>query len=301
MAQQLPLIPLAEEIIEIAGQEVTLKRGRAIVVKAALADFLDSLAQQQSCATFPDGSPLPDGVRFVHQRGTATVVVLELFPQVREVQWISNLSPQPFGPRTQYEPVTLAFPYIVIFVLFQSGCLTGFQQLFYRAEAISSENDALFFPNLLNVSEGYGQKCWLCLANMTDVSQLPWNKKVHKVLEHVWEAGFNKSSEHFEKNSYWQKTTAARLDLRLNSVESWQAATKEDPLFMLKVKWKPAGLTVGQVVESMLAAGYGAAAIKSSSDLITLICSCAQNHSGQAAPGSSFIRMLLHGQSKTAG
>ena len=301
MAQQRPLIPSAEDIIEIVGEEVTLKRGETVVVKAALGDFLDSLAQQQSRATFADGSPLPDGVRFVHQRGIATVVVLELFPQVREVRWISNQSPQPFGPKTQYQPATLAFPYIVIFVLFQAGCLTGFQQLFYRAEAISSENDALCFPNLLNVSEGYGQKCWLCLANMTDVSQLPWNKKVHRVLEHFWEAGFNKSSEYHEKNSYWQKATAARLDPRLNSVESWQAATEEDPLFMLKVKWKPAGLTVGQVVESMLAAGYGTAAIKSSSDLITLICSCAQTRSGQGAASSSFIRMLLRGQTKTAG
>ncbi len=301
MAEQLPLIPVAEDIVEIVGNEVTLKRGQAVVVKATLTDFLDSLAQQQSWATFPDGSPLPDGVRFIHQRGAATVVVLELFPQVREVRWISSVSPQPFGPKTQYQPVTLAFPYIVIFVLFQAGCLTGFQQLFYRAEAISSQNDALCFPNLLNVSEGYGQKCWLCLANMTDVSQLPWNKKVHKVLEHFWEAGFNKSSEYHEKNSYWQKTTAARLDPRLNSVESWQAATKEDPLFMLKVKWKPAGLTVGQVADSMLTSGCGAAAIKSSSDLITLICSCAGARSEQTLPGSSFIRMLLRGQSKTAG
>lgn len=301
MAQQLPLIPAAEDIIEIVGQEVTVKRGQAIVVKAALPDFVAGVAQQQTCATFPDGSPLPDGVRYFYPRGTAAVVVLELFPQVREVRWISNLSPQPFGPKTEYQPVTLAFPYIVIFVLFQAGCLTGFQQLFYRAEAISSDNDALFFPNLLNVSEGYGQKCWLCLANMTDVSQLTWNKKVHKVLEHFWEAGFNKSSEYHEKNSYWQKTTAARLDPRLNSVESWQAASKEDPLFMLKVKWKPAGLTIRQVIESMLAAGYGAAAIKTSADLITLICSCAQTRSGRALPSSSLIRMLLHGQSKTAG
>lgn len=301
MAQQLPLIPSAEDVIEIVGQEVTLKRGQTVVVKADVDDVFAGVAQQQSYATFPDGSPLVDGVRYFHTRGSAAVVVLELFPQVREVRWISNLSPQPFGPKTEYQPVTLAFPYIVIFVLFHAGCLTGFQQLFYRAEEISSDNDALFFPNLLNVSEGYGQKCWLCLANMTDVSQLPWNKKVRKVLEHFWEAGFNKSSEYHEKNSYWQKTTAARLDPRLNSVESWQAATKEDPLFMLTVKWKRAGLTIKQVVESMLAAGYGTAPIKTSSDLITLICSCAQTRSGQAVPSSSLIRMLLRGQSKTVG
>jgi hypothetical protein len=294
MAQQLSLIPPAEDTIEIAGQEVTLKRGGTVVVKVALADFLDNLAQQQSWAAFPDGSVLPDCVRLIYRRGPATVLVLELFPEVREVRWISNLSPQPFGPGTQYQAVTLAFPYIVIFVLFQSGCLTGIQQLFYRNEAISSENDALYLPNLLNVSEGYGQKCWLCLANMTDLSKLPWNKKVHRVLEHFWEAGFNRSSEHHEKNSYWQKTTAARLDPRLNSVESWQAATKEDPLFMLKIRWKPAELTVAQVVQSMLAAGYGGGSIESCSDLITVVCSSVQPRSRPAlVPG--LIRMSQRG------
>jgi hypothetical protein len=70
---------------------------------------------------------------------------------------------------------------------------------------------------------------------------------------------------------------------------------------MLKVKWKPAGLTVGQVVESMLAAGYGASAIKSSSDLITLICSCSGARPEQTLPRSSLIRTLLGVQSKTAG
>jgi hypothetical protein len=262
----------SDDIIEIRGQSVALRRGPKVVMEVGLPEFIANLSQQESLATFPDGSPLPDGVRYLRHRGHATVVVLELSPQVRQVRWIAARSSQPFGAGARYEGITLAFPYIVIVVLFSNGCLSGYQQLFYRTEAIASERDALYLPNLLNVADGYGQKCWLCLANMEDVSRLPWNRKVQRVVEHVWEAGFNRSSEHHEGNSYWQQMSEANLDPRISSLESWEKATKADPFFMLDIKWRPAGLTVKQAVDAMLSVGYAPASINTSADLVTLIC-----------------------------
>lgn len=272
------------DIVEISGSEVILRRGLSTVMKVGLADFVRTLAQQMDTSALPDGSPLPDSVRFVHSRGNSTVLVMELPPQVRQVRWISSSSPVPFGPGSKYESITLAFPYIVIVVLFSGGNLTGYQQLFYRSEAIGSDNDPLYLPNLLNVAEGYGLKTWLCLANMNvaEVAPLPWNQKVRRLVEHFWEAGFNRSSEYHEFNSYWQKMTEARLDPRISSVESWQQATQEDPLFMLKVKWKPAGLTVRQVSASMLAHGCAPSSVSTSSELVTLICSAASHQANPA-------------------
>lgn len=261
-----------DDMIEIRGQSVAFRRGPKVVLEVGLPEFLASLSMQGSTATSPDGSPLPDGVRFVQRRGHATVVVVELPPQVRQVRWISPRSSKPFGAGARYEGITLAFPYILMVVLFSHGCLTGHQQLFYRSEAIASEHDALYLPNLLNVAEGYGQKCWLCLANMEDVSRLPWNRKVQRVIEHFWEAGFNQSSEHHEGNSYWQQMVQANLDPRINSLENWEKATRVDPFFMTRIKWRPAGLTIKQVVDATLAVGYVPASLNTSADLVTLIC-----------------------------
>lgn len=273
-----------ENIIEISGSEALLKRGPSTVMKVLLADFIRAVAQQQDMSALPDGSPLPDSVRFVQRRGSSTVLVMELPPQIRQVRWLSTSSPSPYGPGSKYEPTTLAFPYLVIFVLFSGGNLTGYQQLFYRTEPIGSANDPLFLPNLLNVAEGYGLKTWLCLANMNvaEVASLPWNKKVCRILEHFWEAGFNQSSEYHEGNSYWRKMTEARLDARISSIESWQQATQEDPLFMLKVPWKPSGLTVKQVTASMLAHGCAPSSFSTSTELVNLICCVAAQQANPA-------------------
>jgi hypothetical protein len=270
MTDQSSLAP--EEIVEIKGQDVTLRRGPTGVSQTKLSEFIARLYRQQDISIFPDESPLPDHVRFVRRRGNATTVVIELQPQVRQVRWIASNSPEDYGPGTRYDYLTLAFPYIVVIILFKEGELSGYQQLFYRTEGISSVDDHLLFPNLLNVAEGYNQKCWLCLANLGPVGRLSWRRKVEKIIEHTWEAAWNRSSEVHEGNSYWQKMRKANLDPRVISVENWVKATKEDPLFMLKIQWKSADLTIKQVMDSMLSAGYASFPIQSTVDLIPLIC-----------------------------
>jgi hypothetical protein len=37
-------------------------------------------------------------------------------------------------------------------------------------------------------------------------------------------------------------------------VAAWEAATRRDPFFPLTVKWQPVGITIGQIIEGMLAA-----------------------------------------------
>lgn len=264
--------PNPEDIMEIKGEDIFLKRGEGVVKQVKLSDLSKRIAQQEGLFIFPDGSPIPDGVRFIRNRGNATVLVIELQPQVRQVRWISSPSPEPYGASTLYDSVTLSFPYIIMVILFINGSLCGYQQLFYRKFPVSSEKDELYLPNLLNVSDGYGQRCWLCLQNIGDISRLSWNKKVEKIIEYLWEMGFNRSSEHHEGNSYWQKMQRAGIDPRISSVEDWERATKEEPLFMIKLDWMPAGLTIKEVSEFMLSKGYAASPIKTASDLIPLIC-----------------------------
>jgi hypothetical protein len=47
-------------------------------------------------------------------------------------------------------------------------------------------DDPLYFPNLYNVAAGYGQQCWLCLANLKkNLVPLPWEEKVREVRAHL--------------------------------------------------------------------------------------------------------------------
>jgi hypothetical protein len=268
---------LKTDTIEISGNEVALKRDQAVVMSVKIEDFLRTLNEASRSVTFPDGSALPGCVRFFYQRDAARVVVIELPHQVRNVRWISANSPVPFGPESKYDAVTLAFPYVVIAVLFCGPQLSGYQQLFYRTEPVVSETDSLLESNLLNVADGYGLQSWWCLQGMQrkDMASLTWNARIARVVEHFWEAGFNRSSEHHEFNSYWQKALKQKLDSRISSVEAWRENTAKDPTFVLNVPWKPAGHTILDVAEALLARAAAVQPPATATELATLLCRAA--------------------------
>jgi hypothetical protein len=187
----------------------------------------------------------------VRTRGDLKVLVMEEKPQVRTVRWLADESPVPFGTGAVYRTARLAFPFIVTVVAFRAGGLTGYQQCFYRTEPLAAWSDPLFYPNLYNVANGYGQPCWLCLVKVrSDLARLSWNDKVREIRRHLWGAGFNKSSEMHEGMSYWGAMRT--LDPRVKSLDAWEEASQKDPLFPLKVKWKPSGRTLGDVIDAML-------------------------------------------------
>jgi hypothetical protein len=237
--------------LEIEGKSVFLKADGAVLHETTLGEFINQIVLLSDRSILDD--PLPDGVRFIKRRGDrATLVVVEVRPQYRMVKWIDDKSPEPYGPDALYQHVRLAFPYIVLFVLFLDGELSGYQQAFYRTEPIKSLSDRLFFPNLRNVTEFRGLKCFLCLSHgdQERVRSLPWDQKIQKAVEYLFSRGFNRSSERHSQTPYW--TLMQDVDPRVSSLEAWKLASAEDPLFPLKVRWKPAGLTVGQVIEKML-------------------------------------------------
>jgi len=236
--------------IEIAGEQALCRQDGVEAYSAPLGDFLAELAQRSDYLVLPE--PIPEGVRSVRGRGDAVTLVIETQPSVRTVRWLADESPVPFGKNAVYRTACLAFPFVILIVTFRAGGLTGLQQCFYRTEPLEKFTDSLLLPNLYNVAEAYGQKCWLCLANLqTDLRPLCWNEKVRVLRSHLWGGAWNKSSEHHEGNSYWG--TMRGLDPRLKSLGAWEKATRQDPLFALKVQWKPLGRTVTEIVDEMLA------------------------------------------------
>jgi hypothetical protein len=236
--------------VEIVGDEVVCRQGGTRAFSAPLKDLVAALAERSDLAALPQASP--DGVRFVKRRGEAVVLVTEGQPQTRTVRWLADESPVPFGRGATYRNARISFPWIVTVILFRSGGLTGYQQCFYRTEPLSLRSDQLLLPNLYNVADGYGLRCWLCLANLQkDLSTLSWRDKVNEVRQHLWGGAFNRSSEVHEGMSYWG--AMRNIDRRFETLEAWERASSEDPFFPLKVAWKPAGKTVEQVMDDLIA------------------------------------------------
>ena len=235
--------------IEIAGDQVACRQDGTKAFAAPLKDFLAALIERADCTLLPEA--LPEGVRFVRRRGDAVVLVLEETPQVRTVQWLTEESSAPFGAGAIYRTARLAFPFVIAVLAFRGGGLTGYQQCFYRTQPLGLLSDPLFLPNLYNVADGHGQKCWLCLANLrSDLRPLSWNDKVREIRRHLWGAAFNRSSEVHEGMSYW--TAMRKIDRRFQTLEAWEHATRDDPFFPLRVAWNSSGKTIGEVIEEII-------------------------------------------------
>src|SRR5581483_3577532 len=63
----------------------------------------------------------PPGVRLMVERGNANAAVIEMPPSPRVVRWITDDSPVDYGPNTRCGERRLAFPYVVLIVVFSDG------------------------------------------------------------------------------------------------------------------------------------------------------------------------------------
>lgn len=236
-----------EPEIQIADGQVAVRHAGKTMAEVSLDAFVREIAVASDRR--PGLGILPPRVRFCCERRDATAVVIEVEPQARTVNWLTDKSRVPFGRGAQYQRYFLSFPYIELLIVFRAGALTGYQQLYYR-NAPLGEDQSLLLPNLYNVAEGHGQRCWLCLQHLREASGLPWPKKIDAIVDHVFCASFNQSSERHEGNSYWTSTKG--VDPRVQSLEAWEKATRENRRFALEVPWKPAGETATEVLMGML-------------------------------------------------
>jgi hypothetical protein len=257
-------------VIEIARDRVVWRRGARPLGATTVAVLLERAA---AAGVEPDRWRLhPRHVRLMAERagGCVTGVVIEMPPGPREVGWIADDSPAPYGPAARYEPRRLSFPWTVLIAVFAGGELSGQQQAFYRTAPLTSLDDELYFTNLLNVARGYGQESWVCLANLVQpLGALTWDERIATVIAHVWQAQYNRSSEVHEANSYYG--TTRDLDPRLASAAAWEAATRAEPYFALEVKWRRAPHTLGETLARMLDAVAPRRPIERVEQLVTLM------------------------------
>lgn len=223
----------------LAGDSRDGSRCAREVPLAGLLTWLSSRAVEASGFQTPLLAP---GTRFFQTRGDHTVAVVEQPPQIRSVQWVNEA-------QDGFEPRRLAFPFLVFVFSFEGGELDAYQQLYYRTAPLDGLDAPLLHANLLNVTCGSDSPAhWLCLGH-EPVAELAWPAKLAAALDNFWTAGFNYDLEVPRGSGF---TRLRHLDPRVSSVESWEAASRENPSFPLSIDWPEAGLTLRQAVDESM-------------------------------------------------
>jgi hypothetical protein len=269
---QLSLIPAPTVTIE--GDEVQAALPEGVTASMKLESLLERIH-----AGVPDsrGAILPDGVKCVLPMGNGCIVVHQTPPRVYNFRWITADSRAEYGPGTSYRQVKLALPYLIVLAVFERA-RGGLPQLSSRNECffvnepldVKGLETGLCYPALLNCSrfpDGPRHPLsWICTQHLPP-SEFARAKNLEQslrmglqaLLHHLLETGFNRSSEHHELNSWFAESVARRIDPRIASVEAWERATAEDPLFVLEVPWIPTGHSLAQVTER-IGEGHGRSA-----------------------------------------
>lgn len=256
-----------EETIEIKGKSVRLFRSSSddaptIDRQVSLRDFLLEISAFAPRRFLEHIPLLPPGTRWAIVRGPSLIITVEHPPQARLVSWSEKALDEPGS----YRRTRLALPYTVYLLLFHHGSFEE-MRLFYRNAPLASEEDALFMPNLWNISasESPLAKCRVCLRGRPDFDDLTVAGQAQAAIEFFWGAGFNLD---IESNCFRR---AATLDGRIATLEAWETATVADPLFPLAVPWEEAGLSLRKAGEHLLDWRGAARPLEDTSDLADLL------------------------------
>jgi hypothetical protein len=254
----------ASPIVTIEGERVHARSPEGAEADISVAEFSERLL-----SGLPDtrGIVWPDGTTSLEPTASGFVLVHQTPPAVHGFRWIAADSESEYGPGTTYREVRLALPFIVVLAVFERERRTGRFQLggrnecFFATRPLAREgmDTPLCFPALLNCSrfpdEPTHPLSWICTQHLPPgeyARRDSLSRAVHDglqaLLRHLLESGFNRSSENHELSSWFTETVNARVDPRLASVEAWEAASAEDPLFALQVPWLQSGRNLGQVI-----------------------------------------------------
>jgi len=276
------------DTIAITGDRVTAVSPEGEVRSSTLGELIERIAPPRidTC-----GTVLPDGVKCVIPIPRGSIFVHQSAPRVHSFEWIDPSSPAPCGQGTRYRKVRLALPYLIVLAVFdevpgEAPRLAGSSECFFSNRPLDHDGveTRLLFPALLNCSRFPGGDpskplSWICvqhLRRMGIAGELATGAAIRAwltaLLRHLLESGFNLSSEQHEGSSWFSETVAAGVDARVSSVEAWEQATVEDPLFALEVPWLPTGRTLAQIAERIAAArGRRRARLESARDLMRAV------------------------------
>lgn len=242
---------------EIDGEQGNVLEDVVCKHRAILARVAWKMTQKW-CQWKEDGPVLlPDDTRLYYRKGRTEVVIQEFKPQIRLLRFkgslckressIGKISPEEFDTTYSY---SLALPYTVFIFKFVDGIFIDLKVAFCDRPLRKMRERPLrpYFPNIdsaLSVCMGEAfQRDQLVKDDIyqqtTCIVSYFWNS----VFRDEWSTHYWDSKHHFENQG----------DHRLTTLENWQAASFENPLFVIDdVNWFPHDEeTFGDVIVRML-------------------------------------------------
>lgn len=243
------------EVLTISG-----KRLQGDGFGMAIAAVSDAMAENAIKGVREE--PFPSGCLWRIDAGDASVLILQLEPALRLMKIAANEG----SSAKNYQDMRLATPFVILKVPLKGGVVQNTAELFYRNEPARSIDDELFWSNLLNVSpNSYGVLAWVCTQFLWNVLKdksfgyKPVDKgkyreidQVDALVKHIFDGGFNRSSEGHEGASCFSKACDRLKDGRVTDFARWQTESVKDPTFMTTVKWEPTGITIRQLIDKTL-------------------------------------------------
>lgn len=210
------------------GERISRKRTK-------LEDWEAQLRAQQGAMEFLP--PVSCGwVVAKKDKGNRSCVVVQLPPGIHK--WVYS------EERRMY---TTSFPYIILAINFIRGAIDGASSanrcgvfVYYRNESVATLDDPLFFPNMPNVYED-GALCW-------GTERIPLDAPINRKVEMVADAFFRSNFNHHELGYHWIPSKDG-IRGHPQTFEDWENRSREDPGFVLRLAWRPAGVTVRQVLD----------------------------------------------------
>ncbi len=239
------------ERIVIEDKQVRLETSGGQSVNVSVQQFSTSVGE--SVIHGLTDEPIAYNTRWHVRCGPAEVCIVQLNPELRWIKWLSPDSPVPFGPEATSVDRCLATPFVILKVPFRRGRIVSRIEVFYRNEPLSlihGPGGALFFPNLLNVSP-WSHDCtsWFCSQYLGKaMTQSGIEPGLDAVVHHLFGGSFNASSEEHEGESTFSLAGRKKLDRRATDVLRWEEASRQDPSFVLQVKWLPAEVDVKKII-----------------------------------------------------
>jgi hypothetical protein len=169
---------------------------------------------------------LPNGTRFLFQRGEEEVYVIEQSPQVHTTS---------FNRPSENRTYSLAFPFIVFFIGIKNKNVHTVR-VFFRNKPLETLQDQLLCPALPNIHEDF-RVCFPRPQKKGVPSQL-----VEEVINNFWGSTFNSDLQAF--------FIAAKSSIdAVSSLRKWQEESSKNRLFGVSVKWQSANKSVERCVE----------------------------------------------------
>jgi hypothetical protein len=265
--------PSPAATVTIEGNQVRAALPEGVTATMKLEDLFERI---QPGVPDSRGAILPDGVKCMLPMANGCILVHQTTPRVYRFRWIAADSEAEFGPGTRYHSVRLALPYLIVLAVFERARgdlprLSQRNECFFLNEPLDLKglDTELCYPALLNCSRLPDKPelplSWICTQHLPpseyargETLEQSLRGGLEALLRHLLEAGFNRSSERHELNSWFSETVAAGVDPRVASVRDWERATAEDPLFVLEVPWLRTGLSLGKLADRIARAQGGA-------------------------------------------